>query len=85
MVLKAKLYQIFLSFRFLTHFLLQGLRWAVLRAWTQNHPKVVGTCPGHHPQPIGRNRVFEIERPEPPLKKAKLQMLKRCHFSGPIF
>ena len=26
------------------------------------------TCPGHHPQPIGRDRVFEIERPEPPLK-----------------
>ena len=68
MVLTAKLYQIVLSFRFLTHSLLRGLRWAVLRAWTQNHPKVVGTCPGHHPQPIGRNRVFEIERPEPPLK-----------------
>ena len=64
MVLKAKLYQIF--FRFLTHSLLRGLKWAVLRAWTQNHPKIVGTCPGHHPQPIGRNRVFEIERPEPP-------------------
>ena len=68
MVLTAKLYQIVLSFRFLTHSLLRGLRWAVLRAWTQNHPKVVGTCPGHHPQPIGRNRAFEIERPEPPLK-----------------
>ena len=44
MMLKAKLYQIFLSFRFLTHSLLRG----------------------HHPQPISRNRVFEIERPEPP-------------------
>ena len=54
----------FLSFRFLTHSLLRGLRWAVLRAWIQNHPKVVGTCTGHHPQPIGQNRVFEIERPE---------------------
>ena len=64
MVLKAKLFHIFLSFRILTHSLLRGLRWAVLRAWTQNHPKVIG--PGHHPQPIGRNRVFEIERPEPP-------------------
>ena len=53
MVLKAKLYQIFLSFRFLTHSLLRG-------------PKVVVTCPGHHPQPIGRKRVFEIERPDPP-------------------
>ena len=68
MVLTAKLYQIVLSFRFLIHSLLQGLRWAVLRAWTQNHPKVIGTCPGDHPQPIGRNRVFEIERPQPPLK-----------------
>ena len=38
---------------------------SILRAWTQNHPKViVGTCPGHHRQRIGRNRVFEIERPE---------------------
>ena len=27
------------------------------------HPKVVGTCPGHHPRPIGQNRVFEITRP----------------------
>ena len=50
MVLKAKLYQIFLSFRFFTHYLL----------------RVVRTCPGHHPQPIDRNRVFEIERTEPP-------------------
>ena len=33
----------------------------------QNHPEVVGSCPGHHPQPIGQNRVFEIERPEPSL------------------
>ena len=66
MVVKAKLYHIFVSFRFLTHTLLRGLRWAVLHAWTQKHFKVVGTCPGHHPQPIGRNRVIEIERPEPP-------------------
>ena len=35
----------------------------------QNHPEVVGTYPGHHPQPIGRNRVFEIERPDPPLSE----------------
>ena len=53
------------SFRFLTHSLLRGFRWAVLRAWTQNHPKVVGICPSHHPQPIGQNRVFKIERPGP--------------------
>ena len=30
-------------------------------------PKVVGTCPCHHSQPIGRNRVFEMGRPEPPI------------------
>ena len=47
--------------------MLRGLRWAVLREWTQNHPKVVGTYPGHHPQPISQNHVFEIERLEPPL------------------
>ena len=62
-MIKAKLY---INFLFLTHSLLQGLRWAVLHRWTQNHPKVVGTCPGHHFQPIGRNRVFEIKSPEPP-------------------
>ena len=38
---------------------------AALRAWTQNHSQVVGTCPGHHPQPIGQNRVFKTERSEP--------------------
>ena len=30
-------------------------------------PKVVGTCLGHHPQPIGQNRFFKFERPGPPL------------------
>ena len=54
------------KFSVLSQSLLRDLRRAVLRAWTQNHPEVVGTCPGHHPQTIGRNRVFEIERPEPP-------------------
>ena len=63
---KAKLYLILLSFRFLAHFLLRGLTWAVLRVWTQNHPQVVDTCPGHHPQPIAQNRFFKIERPGPP-------------------
>ena len=52
----------------MTPSLLQCLRLAVLRAWTQNHPKVVGTCPGHHPQPMGQNCVFIFERPGPPLK-----------------
>ena len=47
----------------MTDFLLRSLTWAVLRAWSQNYPQVVGTCPGHHLQPIAQNRV---ERPEPP-------------------
>ena len=29
-------------------------------------PKPPSSFPGHHPQPIGQNRVFKIERPEPP-------------------
>ena len=45
---------------------------AILCALTHNHPLVVDACPGHHPQPIGRNRVFEIERPELPLIGYKL-------------
>ena len=49
----------------MTHFLLRGLTWSVLREWTQNHPQVVGICPGHHPQLIGQNRVFKLERPGP--------------------
>ena len=65
-VLTAKLYLILLSCRFLIHFLLRGLTWAVLRTWTQNHHQVEGTCPGHHPQPIAQNCVFKIERSEPP-------------------
>ena len=81
MVLKAKLYHIFLSFRILTHSFLRGLRWAILRAWTQNHPRVVGTCPGHHPQIIGRYRVFEIERPEPP-RKGEIEFPVLKNFMG---
>ena len=46
--------------------MLRGLTWAVLRAWTQNHPPVVGTCPGRHPRPIAQNRVFKIDMPGPP-------------------
>ena len=34
-----------------------------LKFWAQ----VVGACRGHHPQPIGQNRVFEMKR-LPPLK-----------------
>ena len=71
MVAIAKRYLILLSFQFLTHFLLRGLTWSVLRAWAQNHPQVVGTCPGLHPQPIGQIRVFKFERPGPPLSRTR--------------
>ena len=47
-------------------FLFRGLTWAVLRAWSQNHTQVVGTCPGHHSLPIGQKSVFKIETPKPP-------------------
>ena len=30
-------------------------------------PQHVGTCPGLTPQPISQNRVFQVDRPEPPL------------------
>ena len=82
MALKAKLYYIFLSFRFLPLFLLRGLTWVVLRAWSQNHPQVVGTCPGHHPQPIAQNRVFKIEKPKPPLTLGQNGILRYSHFYG---
>ena len=67
----TKLYTILLSFKFLTHFLLWGLQWAVLRAWTQNHPQVVGTCPGHHPNPYVKIVVSNLKGlgPGPPLMK----------------
>ena len=30
-------------------FLVEGLTWAALDLWSQNHPQVGGTCPGHCP------------------------------------
>ena len=66
MPFKAKLYLNFLDFGFLVHFLLQGLTWAALGLWTQNHPQVVGTCPGHGPQPIAQNILSKSFGPEPP-------------------
>ena len=61
--LEAKLFR----FWFFVHFLLQGLAWAALGLWThQNNPQVVGTCPGHGPQPIAQNRVSKSFGPEPP-------------------
>ena len=74
------LYLILLSFQFLTHFLLRGLTWVVLRALTQNHPQVVGTCPDHQPQPIGQNSVFKFEWPGPSL--LRLQHLEQRNLNN---
>ena len=54
--------------------MLRGLTWAVLCAWIQNNPQVVGTCQGHQPQPIGKNLVFKIEMPGPPLFNRELKI-----------
>ena len=35
-------------------------------AWTQNHPKKVGTCPGLPLQSVSHNQSFQNYRPEPP-------------------
>ena len=68
MVYITKLYIIFsLRFGFLGPFLLQGLAWAIMGAWTKHLPKNIGSCPGHHHQLIARNLVFEIIRGESPL------------------
>ena len=37
-----------------------------LCAWTQNHSKNFGTCPGLPLQPISQNQSFQNYRPEPP-------------------
>ena len=38
-------------------FLLQGLIWATMGAWTKNLPKNVDTCPGHLAQFKAQNIV----------------------------
>ena len=58
----------FLDFGFLIHFSIQGLTWAALGLRTQNHPQVVGTCPGHVPLLIAQNLLSKRFGPEPPLK-----------------
>ena len=45
-------------------FLLRGLTWVKLCAWTQNQPKKVGTCPGLPLQPVSHLQNY---RPESPL------------------
>ena len=65
MVAKLKHYLLCLRFWFLAPFLLQGLTWATLPAWTQNHPQKVGMCPCLPLQLIYQNRVFQNNRPEP--------------------
>ena len=41
-----------------------GLTWAALRTWTQNHLQNFGTCPGLPLQLLAKNRVFQNDRPE---------------------
>ena len=65
MPLKVKLYLNFLDFGFLAQFLLQGLAWAALGLLTQNHPQVVGICPGDGPQPIAQNIISINFGPKP--------------------
>ena len=57
---------LFLYIGFLAPFLLRGLTWAFLYVRTQNYPQVVGTCPGHHGQPMSQNCVLTKIRAEPP-------------------
>ena len=70
MISWSQLYLILVSFRPI--FLLWGLRWAVLRAWTQNHPSSCWYMPRPSPQPIGEHRVIEIERTDPPPPPLKI-------------
>ena len=66
MVSKPKLYHFWLKFWCLAPFLLWGFTWVKLCAWTQNHPKKVGTCPGLPLRPVSHNESFQNYRPEPP-------------------
>ena len=62
---ESKLYLLCLIFRFLAPVLLRGLKWAILRTWTQNHPQKVGTCLGLPLQLISQYRGFQNDRPDP--------------------
>ena len=64
MVLKAKLYNIFLIFSVFDPFFAPRPQMGSI---ARMDPKFDDTCPGYHPQPIGRNRVFKFERPGPAL------------------
>ena len=73
----------FVRYRYFGYFLLQGLTWATLGAWTQNRPQNVGTYPDHHLQLIARNLVFEIfrgELPPSPLNGIKKFQSKKLIF-----
>ena len=54
--------------RFWTLFLHQGLTWAMLSAWTQNHPQVVGMHSGHQPKLISQNQCSKNISYRSPLK-----------------
>ena len=43
---------------------LLGLTWASLGWWTQNHPRVVGSCPRHGPQLIAQNQLSKSFGPD---------------------
>ena len=72
-ILKLR-YLFWLIFWCLAPFLLRGLTWVKLCAWTQNHPKKVGTCPAL--LIIKVSKIIGLNPPPPPppppLTKTKL-------------
>ena len=77
----SKLYLLRCRVWFLTPFLLRGLTWATFCAWTQNHPKIVGTCPGLLLQLISQNHIFQIIglKSEPPKIFVDYECLILCY------
>ena len=67
-MLIAKLYLILLTFRFLTHFLLRGLRWAVLGALSKNHLKFWVHAQAITPNPKLKIVFSKLKGLNPPLK-----------------
>ena len=72
MVTKSKIYLLWFRFWCLAPILPRGLTWVKLCAWTQNHPKNVGTCPGLPLQLISQNqssKIIGLNPLPPPLTK----------------
>ena len=82
MVSKLKLYLFWLIFWCLAPFLLRGLTWVKLCAWTQNQPKKFGTCPGLPLQPVSHNQSFQNYRPEPPENLMYYRIMEILNFNG---